>query len=543
MSSQKPAFLQALKLSADLSDDDCTQSITDLIGLAAREQASSISLRDIHDAVDRYKCAECLNPLDIIQILLPSHHDGADELMRDCALYSSPKEVVLAVQTAIELLQQHFNGADLDGETDEPTSLVHSLTGMVSLCTAVIPRLKLGKRTAQEWCSLLSDFKSLVTYASPLATRDEGRSLISEVAHLVKALMAWKTAPATANDFPQIKVLLCSLLDTTVVSCASSIQASLAARVVESYSPRFSVRSAVKEGWQDGEKAMLDAQDALAALSGSSRTIAHKPESPSDLVYLAHSTPPATLSPTILSELHPLLLVSLQMNVAFDESLFLLFRILTQENTSMPPEIGESLCTVLPALASTHLDPFIRQFTLRLVSLILSRLPSIPRLEILRKLTADEDFPQIRGPAIGLLKEAVLEALTLPADYADSNPFASQHVFRAFGNVLFKTDPPDFFAATKTREELESSLELLRISDCLSFYYVLLQRDRENKTGVRDADQITNVESSFLQPLRQSLDEQLTSEEEPLMAVLSLQLGLDRIDDAIRAIDSARMQR
>jgi hypothetical protein len=241
-----------------------------------------------------------------------------------------------------------------------------------------------------------------------------------------------------------------------------------------------------------------------------------------------------------LSDLLHLLVNALQENMVVDEALFLLFTILTHGNMNISPEVATSLCTVFTALASTHLDSTIRQLNLRLLSLALTKLPPSPRLEILLKLTTDEDFPQIRGPAVGLVKEAVLEALALPLDHASRNPFASPELLRIFGGVLFRPNPPEFFSEKKTREELAQSLELLRIADCLSFYYVLLQRDRENKTGVRTKGNVTSVRSSILRPLRQFLDEHIMGEEQPLMAILSLQVGLDRIDGALQTLDSKR---
>lgn len=218
-----------------------------------------------------------------------------------------------------------------------------------------------------------------------------------------------------------------------------------------------------------------------------------------------------------------------------DEALFLLFRILTDETMSISLETAESLCTTLTALASTHLDSTIRQLNLRLLSLTLTKLPSLPRIEMLLNLTTDEQFPQIRGPAVGLVKEAVLEALALPPEQLEAarNPLASPELLRIFGGVLFRPNPPEFFNKRKTREELAQSLELLRIADCLSFYYVLLQRDRKNtvrlclnctaavmhiffhhftltlipKTRVKLQANVTSVQNSLLRPLRQFLDE------------------------------------
>lgn len=210
------------------------------------------------------------------------------------------------------------------------------------------------------------------------------------------------------------------------------------------------------------------------------------PASVSDLVYLAHAKPPAALTASMLSHLHPTLVTSLCNNVAVDESLTVLLRILTEtaphaHGLTIPPDIVSALCTILPALASTHINPFFRHLNLRLVSLLLSQVDPTPRFGLLVKLTAERKFPQFRGPAIGLLKEAVLEALSSPIYSVAQNPFASPLLMSTFGPVLFKPDPPDFFSIHHTDDELSGSLELLRIVDCLSFYYVLLLRDQENK--------------------------------------------------------------
>lgn len=226
-------------------------------------------------------------------------------------------------------------------------------------------------------------------------------------------------------------------------------------------------------------------QDALRVLDDSWCSEPLEPRSTSDLIYFAHAKPVLPLSNTTLSHLFPLLLDSLRGNVAVDESLFLLLRFLAHKDpasTTLSPHLADPLCVVLSALASTHLDPFIRHLNLRLVSLVLTKVHPALRLEIILRLAGDEEFPQIRGPAIGLLKEAVLEAL---GSSAGPSPFASPVLLHTFGPILFKTNPPDFLTLHHTAEELEHSLELLRIADCLSFYYILLLRDRENKVCSR----------------------------------------------------------
>jgi len=197
------------------------------------------------------------------------------------------------------------------------------------------------------------------------------------------------------------------------------------------------------------------------------------------LAHEQHSHPPKDL----FSKVHPVLVASIQMNLALDESLFLIFRCITQDHTQLdlPPELATSLCIVLPALASTHLDPFVRHFSLRLIALTLARLPSVLRQQILITLASDTELPQMRAAAIGLLKEFVLEALQIPASSGEPNIFASPLLIRSFGPILFRTMPPDYLSTINAAEDIEKSLEPSRIAEVLSFYYVLLQRDKDNK--------------------------------------------------------------
>ncbi|KAH7882477.1 hypothetical protein F5I97DRAFT_1931647 [Phlebopus sp. FC_14] len=540
MSSRKGSFMHALQLQSDLTDEVCTATITDLIARATREKTSPVTLREVYQAIAQYDGTGYLEPLDVLPTLLPCQEEGSTELVHICGMNSNPKEIMIVVQEAIEHLRSILNEED-----DDPELRVASLQriiGVLRLCTAAVPRSRLGRRTPFDLCApLITDIMSLLLSAAVRATKHEGRVVVYEVAELVRTLFIWACRSASVAEVSKVKTLLRELLDTTVTAYAFSIRASLSARAFESHFSRFIVRSAAEEGWEDGTKAMSNVQEALVALDGYWRADLQKPKSHTDIMYLAHASPPVALSLAVLSDLCPLLLASVQTNVALDESLYLLFRVITQdaslfEDTGIPLDVPISLCNVLSAVASTHLDDFMRQLNLRLVSLILSKLPSAPRLEILLKLTSDEELPQIRGPAIGLVKEAVLEAFALPLGVARSTPFASPLLLRAFGPALFKTNPPDFFAQSWTRETLEHSLELLRIADCLSFYYVLLQRDCRNITGVRDPSNVASVEGSLLRPLRAFLARWSISEEEPLMAILSLQLGLDRIDDALDVI-------
>jgi hypothetical protein len=216
----------------------------------------------------------------------------------------------------------------------------------------------------------------------------------------------------------------------------------------------------------------------------SSRDVLENPTT-SSLILLAHEKKSSPLPNNLFSKMHPLLLASIQMNIALDESLFLIFHRIIQDRAQadLPLELATSLCVVLPALASTHLDPFVRHFSLRLIALILAQLPPILRQQILVTLTSDTEFPQMRAASIGLLKGFVLEALQIPLSSGERNIFASPLLMKSFGPILFRTMPFDYLSTINTAEDIEKSLEPSRIAEVLSFYYVLLQRDKDNKVS------------------------------------------------------------
>ncbi|KAI6006326.1 hypothetical protein F5J12DRAFT_833712 [Pisolithus orientalis] len=531
MKSSRESLLAALQLPSGLDDEELSRAVSDLVSLVVTGvQSARVTLQELVDAIREYEGTEYLaspfdpsgfillmRPLTILPILLSCSSDHAQELVRVCGLSSSAKEIMIVIQEGIEELQWYYHVDDGEAQEKPITAPVQRLIGLTVLCTTAIPRLRLGKRTPFQLAGpIVLDIHSLVPFAAQEATQHEGRLLLREVARLVRALQPWTSASASQDDLGQMKKSLRDLLDTTVVACVSSIQASLSVREFERLFPRLIVKSALQKGWEDGQRVMTEIQDALTILGTPPEL--PEPKSTSDLIYLAHAEPVVPLSLANLTQLHPGTLPA-------DETLFLLLRLLGPESsrsdaTEIPPDIAESLCSVLSVLASTHLGSFTRPV----------------RLDVLLRLTTDEEFPQMRCAAVGLLKEATLSALSSPDRSTERNPFASSTLLRAFGPVLFKTSPPDFLILSHTREELERSVELLRINDCLSFYYVLLLRDRENSTGVRDPDNIVSVERSFLRPLQRFLEQWVGMQEEPLMSLLSLQVNLERVDAAVAGI-------
>jgi len=180
----------------------------------------------------------------------------------------------------------------------------------------------------------------------------------------------------------------------------------------------------------------------------------------------------------------PILVASMQTNHILDESIAFLLKFLhCSPNGDLSPEVVVPLLTVLPSLASGHPDGQTRHQVFRVLSLVLSRTPSPLRLETLASLTAESEFPQMRVAAVGLVKEALIQALS-QGNSAQSNVFASPAFLRVFGPILFRSDPPDLFTAPLSIEDFEESHESKRLVECLSLLYVLLQRDEKNSVSL-----------------------------------------------------------
>jgi hypothetical protein len=535
----KDTLLKALQLSPDLDDEAIGRDISAMITAAVDDETYQPSLKIVYDNILQYQGGPALlEPLDILPGLIRCRRKEAVDLISLISENSSPKEVLIVIQESLEQLTQLV--IEDEAEEDHVPGFVQSLTNVIVLCTKSVPRLTLGKRTALSVVSpLVSGVSSAVSSLRSQFTRDTGRSLLAGVSRMSEAFYTWIFKTGSEANVTEAMKMIRLLLDTTVLACASCIRASLCARAFEMHYPRLTLSSAIEPEWQEGERAILSVMTTLRVMNLSPQDVLDNPTM-SSLIILAHGQQSYPLPKKLSSEFHSMLMTSIQMNFALDESLFLIFHYVTQDRTQpdFPPDLATSLCIVLPALASTHLDPFIRHFSLRLIALILAQLPSVLQQQILITLASDAELPQMRAAAIGLLKEFVLEALQVPASSGEQNVFASPLLMRSFGPILFRTMPSDYLSTVQVADDIEKSLEPSRIAEVLSFYYVLLQRDRDNKTGIRDPDSIANVESSLLRPLRSFLEKWSNTESKPILSIISLQIGLERIDYAVQIIRS-----
>ena len=198
----------------------------------------------------------------------------------------------------------------------------------------------------------------------------------------------------------------------------------------------------------------------------------------------AYRPSPETDPDIFLPFILPVLISSIQTNSFLDESLAVLTRTLhlrqlKASSPSLSPHITVPLCGLLPAVASSHADPLTRHQAFRVLSLLLVASEPQLRFRHLVELTSDSEFPQMRVASVGLVKEALLEALSLPPNA--QNIFLTSLFLRSFGTILFRPNPSDLFtSANLTLSEFQDSHEPQRLVECLSLYYVLLLRDKNN---------------------------------------------------------------
>ncbi|TRM59270.1 hypothetical protein BD626DRAFT_550359 [Schizophyllum amplum] len=360
----------------------------------------------------------------------------------------------------------------------------------VVIALQTIPRLKLRRKTA-------------VRTLDPLLKRshDDGRRIISSASNLSGQISSWISGLDVDSQQAELACRRAvEALEDILASCAGSIQSSLSQRQFNEMFPRLARMSGpLPADWEAGAAVIKSALEVHTYLGGIS-----KASMPSIGTQAINSS--ADLSYAI-----PAVIASLQTNVALDETLAFLLRTLNQPEVDLDPHPLLALSVFLPTLASMHPDPSTRHISFRILSLLLSAAPSSDRLDILNALATDLSLPQMTVASISL----------------------------RLGQAVLQTNPPDVLTNT-TKEAFMESSEPRRLTEVLSLLYVLLRRDVENKTGIRDADTLRAMEANIMAPLRAKLDEWMDGASDghvhDLMPLVSLSINVERVDTALEEL-------
>ncbi|KZV76706.1 hypothetical protein PENSPDRAFT_622683 [Peniophora sp. CONT] len=484
-----------------------------------------------------------LDPLAVLNPLVSSAREGVDEMLDVLCQSSSARELVVAAQEVAEYLIS----ADEDENDDEPddaraTPAVQFMH-LLNVYSHAIPRLQTKKPPSQTLATTVGELQEAVSPATLRAGIAEGRNIISAAARLVQTSHNWAADRAHGDqaELTRCKAILTTFLDAVLEACANTVSTSLSQRVFDARFPRLVVRAATSSEWKTGEDAL---NAAVRASESMGRTPATLPSIPSiaSLVLLVHSESLEEQSLATLTTMFPVVFTALQANVALDEALAFLLVVFfpTLPNTSIAPtpDVIIPLSTLLPALCSAHPDAPTRHLAFRLLGQVLRVSPPPLRLQVLRDLLApsEDAFPQMRVAAIGLVKDAVIEGLESSASATEL--FASPLMLATLGPFLLRPSPTDLFEENFSAEDFVEMDEAKRLIECLGFYYVLLMRDVDNKTGIRDPDTVRGFRTSLLDPLRGALKAWFngagnTNDPHLLLPLAALGTNVERIDEAL----------
>jgi Uncharacterised protein family, YAP/Alf4/glomulin len=191
-------------------------------------------------------------------------------------------------------------------------------------------------------------------------------------------------------------------------------------------------------------------------------------------------------APLILDDWMPVILSCLNGNIAIDESMALLYLYSKEywsKNQQIPELVSIPIIEILVPLSSINPNETMRLIAFRLLAIFISLSQEGLAAVTLRDLLTYPTFPQMRVAATTILREQVIHAL----GRKNVSLFASSQLLLTFGSVLFRPDPPDVLERTYDNpSETKSFLlswEAKRLMECLSFYYVLICRDQENRVS------------------------------------------------------------
>ncbi|KIY48575.1 hypothetical protein FISHEDRAFT_6563, partial [Fistulina hepatica ATCC 64428] len=407
--------------------------------------------------------------------------------------HASAKLAVMATQEHLERLAHGLHDST-DGDRPVPSQVQMC----IDIYALALPRLTLRRKSISETIQpLLSEISALLGLISNDCNRSDGREILCHISQLARAALKWCTDAGThPKEIGTVKNILKTCLDSTLVSLAHCICAALSSRTFKTCFPRLGSVTSPEEGWQEGEGAMNELLETYSLLDITTEKFADR-TSIAGMIMLAHAPSERLSLSTLIPLLLPFLQTACSQNFAVDEALALTMKTLTRASTSPGCTLTEehlfSLVTQLATLSSAHQNANVRFQAYRTLALLLNMAPSPIRFQIVRELIADTTLPPMQVAAVALLKEAL--AATNPPDI-----FWSPAFMQTFGPLLFR--PISLSAAANSIVDFTSSYEGKYVIEVLNLYYVLLLRDASNKTGLRDKDNMKNVDRVMLAPLR-----------------------------------------
>ncbi|KXN92552.1 hypothetical protein AN958_05407 [Leucoagaricus sp. SymC.cos] len=534
------------------ADDDINALIVQAVtNLSSTESGPTLAELYARTTEGGTELASSLDPLSILSVLLPLRNSDAQNWIEFLGRCCSAKEVVLAIQEELERITERAENdeeGENSGDSSGKSTLVERLIALLLLSKSAITRLEPRRRTPSETLKFtLSELRQALEAISSRAKPSEGRKLLVLVEGLAEDILGWvQGLPAiTRDEVAKCQRELKSLDDHALLNFRSSLRCDTAQRALEVCFPRLR-RVGEDQNFSDNPDAQIVIKRITRYDAALLETLGSTP-SVISVILLVHSWLSSMSTPALsnLTPFLPSLFTMLQpASTLHDDALAFLLLFLhrnqTTIKTEVSPDIIYALTPPIVALSSAHPSPSIRHQAFRVLSFLLSSGPTQLRLQLLADLVADSEYPQMRVAAVGLVKDAVLEALNSQSE-SRANVFGTPMFMRVFGPLLFRPSPPDLFVPGTKLDlgEFLDSPEPKRLTEVLSLYYVVLLRDKGNKTGIRDKDMLSTLDKNLLNPLREWLKVAMEGDRHPssaddhaLMPLVSLKTGLDRVMEA-----------
>ncbi|KAG8736351.1 hypothetical protein FRC10_009412, partial [Ceratobasidium sp. 414] len=413
-------------------------------------------------------------PLELVPVLLSAGNaitDHPAELRRTLELiarYGSAKEVLLVTQESLDTLVRSTKDDDDEGSTDDgdtlrasPSEIVWKWINLIDMYTLAFPRLVLRKRSAPETAGpivehLRKSFDSLGILIDP--NTYEGQDIVDSSIRLGYALLGWfRAVQADVGKVGEFKAASSDFMP----SSASNSNTTGTNHII-------------------GKFVILALGQGDSNLQGEAR------------LTLGSHLPDALLCLSQPKWRHVALkwlMECVSTGLGGEEYL--------------NGDIATDMVPAVSSVAATDPTPETRAAAFRLLTQITLKVHPEIAFGLVHQL-ADEacPFPNMRASAVGLLRQLVVRAFSKNPPAKD-DPFAARILLQEYASILFRSYLLNGAAANAP--EPADPQEINRIVESLGFYYVLLARDTENLTGVRDLEFSKEMNTKFVAPLKQKM--------------------------------------
>ncbi|CAE6462240.1 unnamed protein product [Rhizoctonia solani] len=519
---------------------------TQIIREALEKCLNEDSLPDLNRALTELANDEAYShlleptPLELVPILrlandaITSHPQSLQETYELIARHGSSKEIILVVQESLDSLLQEVHELEDDEESarSTPSQIIWKWVRLIDMYTLAFPRLVLRKRSAPETASpIIQHLRDLFGLLGQLVDPDEpvSQELVEACMRLGYALLGWFDAVGCkAHEIGGCKAALEQLLSVVIAKCLSD------RHIMQDHNDfLYRLRAAG-----------LAFTPTHSTERNSKMTIQTKTQSIGTFIlyYLSNRGPvrPKGTRQALKAQLSGLLAALHQpkwrqpaLGAINDCVLGGLY-----EQEFLEEDIAAELVPVISTPASTDPDPKHRATLFTLLTRMILTVRPIHAFKFVQDLASEEcPYLNMRSAAIGLLRRLVVRAFSQHPPLED-DPFTSRLLLEEYKSILLQS--PVLEEMNLTGSKSADAQEINRLVEVLGFFYVLLARDENNLSGVRDTESIRELRDKLVNPLKRLVSEVDDTLDDPSLffSLRSISVSLERIEEIMSGISS-----